>query len=101
MEADGAQDIGRPVEAGLFQNEINGSPYDFWWFGNNASVLTQGSSITLYQNRFGRDTHPDNRTHSGATPEFELSGFSETLPDRKSTRLNSSHVAISYAVFCW
>src|SRR5690625_6979989 len=26
-----------------------------------------------------------------------LLGF---LPDRKSTRLNSSHVAISYAVFC-
>src|SRR5690625_6736206 len=24
----------------------------------------------------------------------------ETKPDRKSTRLNSSHVAISYAVFC-
>src|SRR5437868_10279203 len=23
-----------------------------------------------------------------------------TLPDRKSTRLNSSHVSISYAVFC-
>src|SRR5207253_9128458 len=23
-----------------------------------------------------------------------------SLPDRKSTRLNSSHVAISYAVFC-
>src|SRR3989442_9120559 len=23
-----------------------------------------------------------------------------TLPDRKSTRLNSSHVRISYAVFC-
>src|SRR5207249_8354817 len=26
--------------------------------------------------------------------------FSETLLDRKSTRLNSSHVSISYAVFC-
>src|SRR5690625_6719113 len=26
--------------------------------------------------------------------------FHEILPDRKSTRLNSSHVAISYAVFC-
>src|SRR5437660_7785284 len=26
--------------------------------------------------------------------------FSELLADRKSTRLNSSHVAISYAVFC-
>src|SRR5207249_12317800 len=24
----------------------------------------------------------------------------ETSPDRKSTRLNSSHVSISYAVFC-
>src|SRR5438067_10410611 len=24
----------------------------------------------------------------------------ETAPDRKSTRLNSSHVSISYAVFC-
>src|SRR5256885_11957484 len=31
------------------------------------------------------------------------SGFFETLnghPDRKSTRLNSSHLVISYAVFC-
>src|SRR5690625_5680328 len=26
--------------------------------------------------------------------------FKEALRDRKSTRLNSSHVAISYAVFC-
>src|SRR5207253_8703993 len=26
--------------------------------------------------------------------------FVETFEDRKSTRLNSSHVAISYAVFC-
>src|SRR3712207_6951093 len=26
--------------------------------------------------------------------------FSETLADRKSTRLNSSHANISYAVFC-
>src|SRR5690625_6089373 len=27
-------------------------------------------------------------------------GICEYRPDRKSTRLNSSHVAISYAVFC-
>src|SRR5207253_5847845 len=26
--------------------------------------------------------------------------FTRSTPDRKSTRLNSSHVAISYAVFC-
>src|SRR5690625_6946866 len=29
-----------------------------------------------------------------------LSGIPRTVSDRKSTRLNSSHVAISYAIFC-
>src|SRR5690349_23472697 len=33
---------------------------------------------------------PDARIHGGAAPRL----------DRKSTRLNSSHVEISYAVFC-
>src|SRR5437868_15435079 len=27
-------------------------------------------------------------------------GLGREIPDRKSTRLNSSHVSISYAVFC-
>src|SRR5690625_6048697 len=31
---------------------------------------------------------------------FSLGFFSRLTQDRKSTRLNSSHVAISYAVFC-
>src|SRR5690554_7197043 len=30
----------------------------------------------------------------------DLDGFQAVLEDRKSTRLNSSHVRISYAVFC-
>src|SRR5690625_6875158 len=30
----------------------------------------------------------------------EIESFSHESSDRKSTRLNSSHVAISYAVFC-
>src|SRR5215510_9445484 len=30
----------------------------------------------------------------------EIGGYVVPLDDRKSTRLNSSHVAISYAVFC-
>src|SRR5207253_10766072 len=29
-----------------------------------------------------------------------IAGKNEVIGDRKSTRLNSSHVAISYAVFC-
>src|SRR5690625_5672889 len=38
----------------------------------------------------------------GFVPEgaLDLGGFTEVLADRKSTRLNSSHVATSYAVFC-
>src|SRR5256885_9548089 len=30
----------------------------------------------------------------------EVSGFERLIGDRKSTRLNSSHLVISYAVFC-
>src|SRR5437660_4669398 len=32
--------------------------------------------------------------------ELDATGFVLSIQDRKSTRLNSSHVAISYAVFC-
>src|SRR5690625_5957900 len=37
--------------------------------------------------------------HSGGTMQLEVYSCGQ-LGDRKSTRLNSSHVAISYAVFC-
>src|SRR5699024_11951903 len=35
-----------------------------------------------------------------ASPRVTSWGAPGTGPDRKSTRLNSSHVSISYAVFC-
>jgi hypothetical protein len=81
IEADGAQDIGRPVSVGLFQNESNGSPFDFWWSGNNATVITQTENITLYENRFGPDTTPVNQSNSGAVSSFELFDFSDNLPN--------------------
>src|SRR5207253_10392669 len=46
------------------------------------------------------------RDHVAATPKDAvrmsvMAGVDMSMvPDRKSTRLNSSHVAISYAVFC-
>src|SRR5207253_6502769 len=50
---------------------------------------------------------PDRSSHSLHCRRSQNLPSSETLPkiarsmkDRKSTRLNSSHVAISYAVFC-
>ncbi len=80
MEADGAQDIGRPTQIGFTQNEVNGSAFDFWWSGNNASVRTPTGTITLYENRFGPDTTPNNRSKSGSPSFFELFDFSDNLP---------------------
>lgn len=80
MEADGARDIGRPISLGLFQNESNGSAFDFWWSGNNSTVVTQTGEIVLYENRFGPDTYPNNRSNSGALSFFELYNFSDNLP---------------------
>src|SRR5690606_40722229 len=36
----------------------------------------------------------------GRLPSDSISRFNSNRADRKSTRLNSSHVKISYAVFC-
>src|SRR5690625_6690582 len=44
-----------------------------------------------------------NRRSVGGAPERprkSWDAFGASISDRKSTRLNSSHVAISYAVFC-
>src|SRR5690242_21064157 len=38
--------------------------------------------------------------HSPAGRTRRRGGVPECRPDRKSTRLNSSHMSISYAVFC-
>src|SRR5690606_39982063 len=40
------------------------------------------------------------RTHLSADPAAARRNLWVPNPDRKSTRLNSSHVKISYAVFC-
>src|SRR5439155_24595595 len=63
---------------------------------------------TLFRSDFERPvlrvTHGSNRRHAGDLHAAHLpAGQAQGSPialDRKSTRLNSSHVAISYAVFC-
>src|SRR5690606_41798135 len=55
------------------------------------------------------DLRPDRLRHfppPGRTPTSAAAGHGGSwtcadAADRKSTRLNSSHVKISYAVFCW
>src|SRR5690606_40460728 len=39
--------------------------------------------------------------HADAVLKARFEGQRDIHKDRKSTRLNSSHVKISYAVFCW
>src|SRR5207249_9639023 len=52
--------------------------------------------------RFGQPTAPNRRVHGArAADPLRLGDAGRGgAPDRKSTRLNSSHVSISYAVFC-
>jgi hypothetical protein len=80
VEADGAQDIGKP-SAGVAGYD-QGQAFDFWWSGNDFTVITAtGQRIVLYQNRFGDDTNPNNRSNSGAKTFFELYDFSDNLPE--------------------
>src|SRR5690606_41063138 len=59
---------------------------------SGATAVYFFSNIALY--KLGR--HPGNRPISYLLPILAFN----LLIDRKSTRLNSSHVKISYAVFC-
>src|SRR5207248_6152021 len=72
--------------------------------GNDAAytmtLLPDGSSVLVGKARIGPD---DDFAILKFTPGGNLdtsSGPIRALPDRKSTRLNSSHRTISYAVFC-
>src|SRR5256885_11238965 len=62
-------------------------------FGRDLLPVPQGSAVGPVRRGVGggghgvRDHRADDRAHLGET-------------DRKSTRLNSSHLVISYAVFC-
>src|SRR5947207_11857315 len=48
----------------------------------------------------GSNFHFGFRVHGFALGEKNPMGRSRAVRDRKSTRLNSSHTVISYAVFC-
>src|SRR3989442_6511145 len=54
---------------------------------------------TLFRSLRDRGGGGERRQHV-AGPEDRPSGPATCCRDRKSTRLNSSHVRISYAVFC-
>src|SRR5437870_10263830 len=53
---------------------------------------------TLFRSRLDRELRLPRHGHRRARDHVRRDG--RRREDRKSTRLNSSHVAISYAVFC-
>src|SRR5699024_7891181 len=57
--------------------------------GRDASILGESEDVTV-------DTQEEVAVH----PVSNTAGQDKYTQDRKSTRLNSSHVSISYAVFC-
>src|SRR2546426_5294429 len=58
---------------------------------------SQGRSLVLRQELWRE--HPGAKTVA-RPPEWEHGRMIGSAGDRKSTRLNSSHLVISYAVFC-
>src|SRR3712207_7299564 len=79
--------IRRPPRSTLF-------PYTTLFRSRGGGCL-QGDPLSLYESR--RDTH---RTAKRLNLYRDTNGAKEAGLDRKSTRLNSSHANISYAVFC-
>src|SRR3989442_8875494 len=75
--------VGREKHDGL--GDLFGSPYSFERHGRRQTRLSFVSTGEAIQ-------HP--------SLDWTWGDHVDAYPDRKSTRLNSSHVRISYAVFC-
>src|SRR5699024_11923117 len=72
--------------------------------GQYASVdesLSATENLVIFSRLLGLSRSESKRKAKELLEEFGLSEAAKRpLKDRKSTRLNSSHVSISYAVFC-
>src|SRR5690625_6050741 len=83
--------------------DIGGTFVKYAWMNKNGEIMSEGKFNTPYKTA-------DNLVHKMVSiyeqSKTEIKGIAISCPgkidvqDRKSTRLNSSHVAISYAVFC-
>ncbi len=79
-EADGAQDIGKPIEGALDNAPAFGIPFDFWWSGNDFRVVSRGNTTQLYRNEFSPETFPNTNSNSGARTYIRFFDFSDNLP---------------------
>src|SRR5699024_11777626 len=93
-----------PDEKGAKVNKKSLSAFTSYLKENNESyqVIKDGFKKQIENEDFTPSSAQVSLVSDGKTlgmfPNFKLNV--ETVKDRKSTRLNSSHVSISYAVFC-
>src|SRR5438067_8346678 len=84
---------------------MNPSPQSLFFFNDPAPTeiytlsLHDALPISLGQGHY-RLRRVEGNDRAGRNPRVCRSESVNRLGDRKSTRLNSSHVSISYAVFC-
>src|SRR5574344_2850050 len=71
-----------------------GYPLFFFFFFFNDTATTEIYTLSLH------DALPICRDRTGCRSRFPVKRLPAGQSDRKSTRLNSSHQIISYAVFC-
>src|SRR5690606_23510475 len=91
----------------LTVTDMMGASKDFNVVGENMGILTIGAEVLTEAVILGYGITESDEQKTGAyvtvkADDIEKVGsvsFDQAL-DRKSTRLNSSHVKISYAVFC-
>src|SRR2546426_4363410 len=84
--------IRRPPRSTLF-------PYTTLFRSQNYCAEVSGTSVRYRQGSNPTCTAGNIWTGTG-TDNNGLVSISNNMRDRKSTRLNSSHLVISYAVFC-
>src|SRR5690554_7010755 len=95
------------MEEGYVENTIlwrNVGRVDFRITESGRTAVTQGDFTGADFEVMKRALNNSGKTMGSASPQFSFDiasteAFIKEL-DRKSTRLNSSHVRISYAVFC-
>src|SRR3712207_9344989 len=85
--------IRRPPRSTLF-------PYTTLFRSGENDAVAHGSELVRDRRRFGRLVALAHRLHVAARAEAASRPGDHDRADRKSTRLNSSHANISYAVFC-
>src|SRR5690625_5975806 len=88
-------------QADILQQEQNHQAVSYQQGGSNQALILQNgmaNTALIHQNGYANNAQA---IQSGALLEASLLQHGYGHEDRKSTRLNSSHVAISYAVFCF